>query len=152
MERNNLLLIINNKNYSYSPVACIKAHKFRIFLIYVKKKRKKNGAKIKSKCFFFVACAVLAYAWITPLRAVHKLTLLRGGEKLKITTYSQLAQKTSFTVDLDHVSFSKARNHAANTLSMKVKDHWLYYSLDIQSGKFHNPRLFDYVVGLQRKI
>lgn len=71
---------------------------------------------------------------------------------MKVGTYSYFGLTKEITVPIDNISLMRARSTGSSHLSMKVKDKWFYYLLDNRDGKFHNPELFDYVIGLQRNL
>jgi len=97
-------------------------------------------------------CFVLLYSLGYPLRTVSRLTLLKGGNQLSVTTYSHFGRTRHFTVPLDDVSCKKSRMSSPAHASMKIRGRWLYFLLDTRDGRFHEPELFDYVIGLSRSF
>lgn len=95
---------------------------------------------------------VLFFTVLYPKRSVRSLTLLKGGKNVKLATYTYFGKTTQFTVPLEEVSGMQSRNSKGATLALKVKGHWWYYMLDKRKGVFHQPDLFDHVVGLQREF
>ena len=111
---------------------------------------------VKDLCWFimffflnFAGSLAMFFTWLYPQRSIHQLKLLKGGQKLQITTYSHFGRTRAFTVPLEHVSSQQARSAAHSTISLKVKGKWFYYLMD-KKGHFNQPALFDYVVGLKR--
>jgi len=97
-------------------------------------------------------CMVFFFSVFYPLRSVSCLTLLKGGNELGVTTYSYLGRTRCFTVPLDDVSCKRARTASPTHVAMKIRQHWMYYLLDARDGQFHQPELFDYVIGLNRSF
>lgn len=54
-------------------------------------------------------------------------------------------------VPLKFVSAQESREVARGHLALKVKNRAFFYILDMR-GQFLNTRIFDYTVGLQRKL
>ena len=97
-------------------------------------------------------CFVLFFALSYPLRNVSRLTLLKGGRDLNVTTYSHFGRTRHFTVPLDDVSCTRSRTASPAFTAMKIRNHWMYYLLDGRDGTYHEPELFDYVIGLNRAL
>ena len=95
---------------------------------------------------------VLFFTYFYPQRSVSCLTLLRGGHDLRVTTYTHFGRQQSFDVPLAKVSCLQTRLAPGANVALKVKDKWFYYLLDKKDGKFKQPDLFDYVVGLKREL
>lgn len=102
--------------------------------------------------FLIVGCSIFFYSVIYPMRSVSCLTLLRGGKRLGVTTYSYLGRTRYFAVPLDDVSCKRSRIASPTYVAMKLRGHRMYYLLDSRDGQFHQPELFDYVIGLNRSF
>ena len=100
----------------------------------------------------FSAYGVLAYGFVTPLRTVVRLTLLRGGKTVNIQTYTHFGKKRDFTVPVEHLNFGRSRRAGGATLGMQVKGKYANFLLDLKAGVFHHTYLFDQVIGLSRKL
>ena len=100
----------------------------------------------------FTGGLVLFFTLTYPLRSVSALTLLKGGNKLGVTTYSYFGLTRYFTVPLEDASCKRSRLSSPSYAAMKIRGHWMYYLLDKRDGKFHQPELFDYVIGLNRSF
>lgn len=104
-----------------------------------------------------VVCMILGYmvgffTWIYPQRAISKLVLLRGGQNVKISTYYFFGRQRSFTVPLKDINCKHVRQKDARLISLKIKGHIFYFSLDNAQGRFMKPHLFDTVIGLKRNL
>ena len=87
---------------------------------------------------------------IYPQRTITNLTLLKGGQNVRITTYLFMNMRHYFETPLDTLSCARSRATPNHQMNMKVKDMKLYFQLDKKSGNFVEPLLFDNVVGLKR--
>ena len=92
------------------------------------------------------------FTWMYPQRSIRKLTLLTGGNNLRVTTYTHLGKTREFDVPLSTVTSNQTRTVDQPTMSFKIKGHWFYYIVDKKNGVFHEPVLFDSVVNLKRDI
>ena len=86
-----------------------------------------------------------------PARAVQTLWLLKGGNSVRVNTYSVLKKYQTLTVPVNSVTCLQTRADAAAQIPMKISGKWFFYLLD-KRGKFHNPELFDFVIGLNRSL
>ncbi|NXK01399.1 TM223 protein, partial [Corythaixoides concolor] len=88
-----------------------------------------------------------------PLRAVRRVTLLRGGAAVAIGTHGPfgLGRGRTVTVPLRHVSCRSHRSEVAAAIPLKVKGHPFFFLLD-KRGQLPDPRLFDVTVGAYRKL
>jgi len=100
----------------------------------------------------YAGCLTLFFAISYPLRSVSQLTLLKGGTEVGITTYRPFGLTRYFTVPLDDVSCKRSRVASPTHAAMKIHGHSMYYLLDTRDGRFHEPELFDYVIGLNRSF
>lgn len=96
---------------------------------------------------------IVAAGCLFPLRAVRRVTLLRGGAEVAISTHGPLGlgRGPSFTVPLGHVSCRAHRSQVPATIPLKVKGRPFFFLLDKQ-GQLCHPRLFDLTVGAYRKL
>jgi len=92
------------------------------------------------------------FALTYPLRTVSSLVLLKGGNKLGVTTYSYFGRTRYFTAPLEDISCRRSRLSSPTNIAMKIRGHWLYFLLDTRDGRFHEPELFDYAIGLDRPL
>ncbi|NXX23929.1 TM223 protein, partial [Podargus strigoides] len=90
-------------------------------------------------------------AW--PLRSVRRVTLLRGGKEVTLSTHGPLGLRrgVTFTVPLGHLCCRAHREEVAAMLPLKVKGKPFFFLLD-RRGQLGNPRLFDLTVGAYRKL
>ena len=101
-------------------------------------------------CFICVAAVFALLTCLYPLRAIHKLILLRGGNSVQLTTYAPFGLTRQLIVPVNNISCLHARESKYVNLVMKIKPYWFYFLMDKRDGKFHRTDLFDFVVGLQR--
>jgi len=94
-----------------------------------------------------VLCVSLMY----PARAVQTLWLLKGGNSVRVSTYSVFKKYQTLTVPVNSVTCLQTRADASAQIPMKISGKWFFYLLD-KKGKFHNPELFDLVVSYRKKI
>ncbi|XP_076463909.1 transmembrane protein 223-like [Babylonia areolata] len=113
-----------------------------------KESKYKNGISIL--CFAF-GYTVLCISVMYPMRAVKQLWLLKGGNFIRLETYSVIARQQSLTVPVSNISCLQSRTDSAAQIPMKVKGRWFFYLLD-KRGHFHNTQLFDFAVGLSRAV
>ncbi|NXI08566.1 TM223 protein, partial [Irena cyanogastra] len=97
-----------------------------------------------------VGSLTVAAGWLLPLRAVRRVTLLRGGAAVAIGTHGPLGlgQRT-LTVPLRDVSGRAHRAQVAAAVPIKVRGRPFFFLLD-KGGRFSDPRLFDVTVGAFR--
>ncbi|NXQ79875.1 TM223 protein, partial [Nyctibius grandis] len=102
---------------------------------------------------FTASCLTLAAGCLFPLRAVRRVTLLRGGTEVTIGTHGPwgLGRGPAFTVPLRHVSCRAHRSEVPATVPLKVKGRPFFFLLD-KGGQLRPPRLFDVTVGAYRKL
>uniref|UniRef100_A0A493TEY8 Transmembrane protein 223 n=1 Tax=Anas platyrhynchos platyrhynchos TaxID=8840 RepID=A0A493TEY8_ANAPP len=96
---------------------------------------------------------IVAAGCVFPLRAVRRVTLLRGGATVAISTHGPLGlgRGPSFTVPLRHVSCRAHRSEVPAMIPLKVKGRPFFFLLD-KRGQLYNARLFDITVGAYRKL
>ena len=71
---------------------------------------------------------------------------------MKLTTYTHLARKRTLIIPLQHMSFIQTRMEQGSQLPFKVQKRMGYFMMDKNKGQFHDNELFDYVVGLNRRV
>ncbi|XP_014671948.1 PREDICTED: transmembrane protein 223-like [Priapulus caudatus] len=116
-----------------------------------------NLGENKIRTGLTMLCTALGYTILFgslfyPLRTIHTLHLLKGGQAVRITTYGALARKRPFIKDLAEISCYVARQSATAAVPLKVKGRTFFYLMDVKKGAFHNTKLFDSTVGLKRKF
>ncbi|NXV38263.1 TM223 protein, partial [Rissa tridactyla] len=96
---------------------------------------------------------IVAAGILFPLRAVRRVTLLRGGAEVAISTHGPLGlgRGPTLTVPLRHVSCRAHRSEVPAALPLKVKGRPFFFLMD-KGGQLCNPRLFDLTVGAYRKL
>ncbi|KAK7104958.1 hypothetical protein V1264_019594 [Littorina saxatilis] len=108
----------------------------------------KNGISVLCFCFGYI---VLCISVMYPTRAVRSLWLLKGGNSVRLDTYSVLPKHRTMTVPVNSVNCLQTRADSAAQIPMKVQGKWFFFLLD-KRGKFHNTELFDFSVGLKRSV
>lgn len=108
----------------------------------------KNALSLLS---FIVGGVVFFITLAYPRRVIKSLWLLKGGEQVKLTTYSWFGNSRSFTKPVNHLSCMEARSGKGPHIPMKIKDTNFYYIIDKQ-GSFPKADLFDFVIGFKRKF
>ncbi|KAM8985821.1 transmembrane protein 223 [Ara ararauna] len=96
---------------------------------------------------------IVAAGCLFPLRAVRRVTLLRGGAEVSISTHGPLGlgQGPTITVPLRHVCCRSHRSEVPAAIPLKVKGRPFFFLLD-KEGQVCNPRLFDVTVGAYRNL
>ncbi|NWS79213.1 TM223 protein, partial [Crotophaga sulcirostris] len=96
---------------------------------------------------------IVAGGCLLPLRAVRRVTLLRGGGAVAIGTHGPLGVGAgpTLTVALRDLSCPAHRAQVATALPLRVRGRPFYFLLD-KRGDFPDPRLFDLTVGAFRKL
>ncbi|XP_064601958.1 transmembrane protein 223-like [Liolophura sinensis] len=117
-------------------------------LVNLGKNKYKNG--IALLCFS-VGYIVLFISIMYPLRAVNSLWLFKGGKSVGLVTHAPFGKKLTHVTPLENISCVQSRAQAQSQVPLKVKNKWFFYLLD-KKGVFHNPGLFDYMVGLRRNL
>ncbi|OPJ66271.1 hypothetical protein AV530_006651 [Patagioenas fasciata monilis] len=97
---------------------------------------------------------IVAAGCVFPLRSVRRVTLLRGGAAVTISTHGPLGlgRGATFTVPLRHVSCHAHRSEAAAAVPIKVRGRPFFFLLDKRGGQLCHPRLFDITVGAYRNL
>ncbi|ESO02635.1 hypothetical protein HELRODRAFT_124858, partial [Helobdella robusta] len=94
----------------------------------------------------------LFFSLMYPLRTVKKIALLKNNKEIQLFTYSFFGKTRSLKVNLDDISCKQSREAKGSHLPMKIRGKFFYFLLDKKSGTFHEPKLFDQVVGLNRSL
>ncbi|OWK51007.1 Transmembrane protein 223 [Lonchura striata] len=96
-----------------------------------------------------VGSLTVAAGWLLPLRSVQRVTLLRGGAAVALSTPGPLGLgRRSLTVPLRDVSGRAHRSQAAAAVPVKLRGRPFFFLLD--TGGIREPRLFDVTVGAFR--
>ncbi|KAI8788308.1 transmembrane protein 223 [Biomphalaria glabrata] len=98
-----------------------------------------------------VGCAILFISLSYPRRAIKSLWLLKGGQEVKITTFSPFGKENTFIKPILHINCLEARTGAGPYIPLQIKDKYFFFLLD-KKGQFHNTNLFDFLIGIKRKI
>lgn len=88
------------------------------------------------------------------LRSIKTITLLKGAQTVRITTYSIFGTTNNrfyFDLPIDNVSSQVHRNAASSYIPVKIKGKRFFYLIDIK-GLFYHPTLFDHTVGVFRVL
>ena len=75
------------------------------------------------------------------------MELLKGGSLLRITTYGNLTRSKQHSVSMDKISCAVNRQNANPYVKVKRSDNRLLFMLDNKVGTFHEPELFDRIIG-----
>ncbi|XP_017659302.1 PREDICTED: transmembrane protein 223 [Lepidothrix coronata] len=100
-----------------------------------------------------IGSLTVAAGCLFPLRAVRRVTLLRGGSQVTLQTYGPLGwgRGATLTVPLRDVSARAHRAEAAAAVPVRVRGRPFFFLLD-KRGVVGDPRLFDLTVGAYRKF
>ncbi|XP_003385675.1 PREDICTED: transmembrane protein 223-like [Amphimedon queenslandica] len=85
---------------------------------------------------------------IYPRRTINKVMYSHSKQALEITTYTPLGGLTSKEVPC--LSVWRKGSAQSSHVSLKVKGDIFYYLLGEKNGKFHNPKMFDMIIGTRR--
>ena len=77
---------------------------------------------------------------------------MKGGQSIKMITYNVFGTKRSLEVPLKNVNCKRYRTAPGTFVALKLKGRLFYFIMDKRDGIFHNEKLFDHVVGLQRDL
>uniref|UniRef100_A0A0B6ZWQ4 Transmembrane protein 223 n=1 Tax=Arion vulgaris TaxID=1028688 RepID=A0A0B6ZWQ4_9EUPU len=86
-----------------------------------------------------------------PRRVVRKLSILKGGNDVQITTYTWFGLTRSFKIPVEHISCLQSRAGRGHHIPLKLKGKSFYFLVDKQ-GSFINTDLFDFVIALKRNF
>ncbi|XP_052860104.1 transmembrane protein 223 [Anopheles cruzii] len=100
---------------------------------------------------FCIGYGVLFASWMFTLRSVRYLVLRKGGDLVSVVTYAPFGTNRIMDVPLKYVSAQESREAARVTVPIKIKNRALFYVLDMR-GEFMNTKLYDYTVGMARKL
>ncbi|XP_059160184.1 transmembrane protein 223-like [Physella acuta] len=98
-----------------------------------------------------VGAAVLFISLTYPRRAIKSLWILKGGQDVKVTTYSWLGKTQTFQTPVEHISCMQSRAGVGQHIPLKLKGKNFYFLVD-KKGSFPNVELFDFVIGVKRRI
>lgn len=101
--------------------------------------------------FCFTGYGILLASWMFTLRSVRYLVLRKGGNNVSLVTYGPFGKNRIMDVPLHCISAQQSRTTSKVHLPLKVKNRALFYILDMR-GDFTNTKIFDYSVGLKRKL
>ncbi|CAO1426775.1 unnamed protein product [Diamesa serratosioi] len=99
----------------------------------------------------FIGYGVIFIAWTFTLRSVRYLVLLKNGKEVSFVTYTPFGTNRIINIPLKNLSAQESRTSAKTYLPIKVKGKSMFYVLDMK-GEFKNTNLYDYTVGLKRRI
>ncbi|CAO1425426.1 unnamed protein product [Diamesa tonsa] len=102
-------------------------------------------------CCFILGYGIIFIAWTFTLRSVRYLVLLKNAKEVSFVTYTPFGANRILNVPLRNLSAQESRTTAKTYLPIKVKGQSMFYVLDMK-GEFKNTNLYDYTVGLKRKI
>ncbi|KFO69177.1 Transmembrane protein 223, partial [Cuculus canorus] len=96
---------------------------------------------------------IVAGGCFLPLRAIRRVTLLRGGDSVAIATHGPLGFGTgrTLTVPLRNLSCRAHRSEVPAAIPLRIKGRPFYFLMD-KRGHIPDPRLFDLTVGAYRKL
>uniref|UniRef100_A0A2M4AY38 Uncharacterized protein n=1 Tax=Anopheles triannulatus TaxID=58253 RepID=A0A2M4AY38_9DIPT len=100
---------------------------------------------------FFIGYGILFASWMFTLRSVRFLVLRKGGDQVSVVTYAPFGTNRIMDVPLKCISAQESREAARVTVPIKIKNRALFYVLDMR-GEFLNTKLYDYTVGMSRKL
>lgn len=86
------------------------------------------------------------------LRSVRFLVLHQGGKSVSFVTYGPFNKNRVMSVPINCISAQESREAARVHLPIKVKNRNFFYILDMRQGEFKNGKLYDFTVGMKRKI
>lgn len=99
-------------------------------------------------CFFGVMCVFGAV--IIPVRVVHKMSLLKGGHQVSITTFGPYGFPRSYNIRVDDITATVQRKSYYSAIPINAKGFYPGFRIDNQNGTFLNTELFDDVVSIQK--
>jgi len=98
--------------------------------------------------FGFGALSLIIAIFI-PRRVVHRMSLLRGGSRVSITTFGSFGFLRKRTFRVGDVTAPRSRQSHFTSIGLKVKGVRTSLRVDMENGKFLNAPLFDDVVSRQ---
>jgi len=99
-------------------------------------------------CAFGGLC--LFGAFVIPIRCVHRMSLLKGGHRVSITTFGPYGFPRSHNVRVDDISAAVTRKSYYSSIPLNVKGIYPGFRMDNKNGKFLNTELYDDVVSVQK--
>ncbi|CAK9811112.1 Transmembrane protein 223 [Anthophora plagiata] len=115
----------------------------------------KQYFKINGMNLIYFSYAILlgpftcVFLYMLNQRFVRYIILHKGGEYVSIITTHLFKNNNTFTLPINEVQTTIARNQMKNYLPLKIRGKKLYYVIDGE-GKFLNGKLFDYTVGTRK--
>jgi len=99
-------------------------------------------------CVFSALC--FSYAIFLPMRCVHRFWLLKGGDRVGITTFGLfgIAQKQK-VFPVNWITSDVVRKSEHGSIPVKVKGYYGVFPIDNRYGKILNKELFDEVVSVR---
>ncbi len=94
----------------------------------------------------------LFVTWVYPQRTIQTLALLKGGQNVRVVTYTHFGRTRELNVPLEHISGGIPRDTKGPWASIKIKGRWWFFLLDKKGGRFREPALFDLGVALKRDL
>jgi len=99
-------------------------------------------------CGFGVIC-IIGGVFI-PIRCVHRMSLLQGGNRVSITTFGPYGFPKTQNFRVDDITAVVTRKSYYSSIPLNVKGIYPGFRLDNLNGKFLNTELFDDVVSVQK--
>ncbi|GAB6024373.1 hypothetical protein CHUAL_009539 [Chamberlinius hualienensis] len=101
--------------------------------------------------FFSLGSGIFGAITLLSRRTVKYLSVLKGGNSVKLQTYSPLWWPSRpIVAPVEHFSCQTSRSSAsASSLPVRIKGFQMFFLLD-KSGTFTNSKLFDATAGLKR--
>lgn len=98
----------------------------------------------------FVVTGIVLFMvpYVYAARCVKKITLLTGGEAVRLST-CHLFKTKEFMIPLNKLNCQVGRQRKKGYVPLKVANRRFYYLVDLD-GKFYEPELFDVTAGAQR--
>ena len=112
-------------------------------------------------CFNIISGIPLLFmGFHIPSKAIKEIWLLRGGEMVRIVTYSPMNLMGNLfrrivdapVTEVGVVRTLKECQEKNLPMTLKVKGMKRDFQMDVQKGIFHEPRIFEYVIGLKRNF
>lgn len=87
-------------------------------------------------------------------RSVRQVVLLKGGQMVRMRTWTVIPSESRFveyTVPVSNVSALTSRSDKKSPyVRLKIKGHPFYYLMDKRAGEFVSPQLYDKTIGYTR--
>jgi len=99
-------------------------------------------------CVFGGLCFFVGF--VLPIRCVHRMSLLKGGNRVSITTFGPFGFPRSHDIRVDDITSAVTRKSYHSSIPLNVKGYYPGFRMDNQNGKFLNSQLYDDVVSVQK--